>query len=170
MKPVYHHRKTYVIARSASRRDEAESNLVCSGRAPPLTRSQTGIARSQTIFGCACQTPRKGGSCTSAHRSCAPALARRRMAALSSLDEALIGVRAEKLDQLCSRDDLNEISKALTRWPEVSPFLGLTRADEEDVRTKHDRAVSGVMRERVDVLRRWQENQKERATYRWVLY
>ncbi len=90
------------------------------------------------------------------------------MAALSSLDEALIGVRAEKLDQLCSRDDLNEISKSLTRWPEVSPFLGLTRADEEDVRTNHDRGVSGVTRERVDVLRRWQENQKERATYRWV--
>ncbi len=92
------------------------------------------------------------------------------MAALSTLDEALIGVPAEKLDQLCSRDDLNEISKSLTHWPEVSPFLGLTRADEEDVRTKHDRAVSGVTRERVDVLRRWQENQKERATYRWVLY
>ncbi len=90
------------------------------------------------------------------------------MATLPSLDEALMGVRAEKLDQLCSRDDLNEISKSLTRWPEVSPFLQLTRADEEDVRTKHDRAVSGVTRERVDVLRRWQENLKEKATYRWV--
>ncbi len=91
------------------------------------------------------------------------------MAALSSLDEALIGVRAEKLDQLCSRDDLNEISKSLTHWPEVSPFLGLTEADEEDVRAKSDRAVSGLTRERVDVLRRWQENQKEGATYRWVV-
>ncbi len=85
------------------------------------------------------------------------------------MDEALIGVRAEKLDQLCSRDDLNEISKSLTHWPEVSPFLGLTEADEEDVRAKSDRAVSGVTRERVEVLRRWQENQKEGATYRWVV-
>ncbi len=90
------------------------------------------------------------------------------MAALPSLDEALRGVAAEKLDQRCSRDDLNEISKSLTRWPEVSPFLGLTEADEEDVRAKSDRAVSGVTREQVNVLRRWQENQKERATYRWV--
>ncbi len=87
---------------------------------------------------------------------------------MASLDEALIGVRAEKLDQLCSRDDLNEISKSLTHWPEVSPFLGLPEADEDVFRTKHDRAVSGVTRERVDVLRRWQENQKERATYRWA--
>ncbi len=93
---------------------------------------------------------------------------RQRMAALPSLDEALRGVAAEKLDQQCSRDDLNEISKYLTRWPEVSPFLGLTEADEEDVRAKGDRAVSGLTRERVNVLRRWQENQKERATYRWV--
>ncbi len=82
------------------------------------------------------------------------------MAALSSLDEALIGVPAEKLDQLCSRDHLNEISKSLTHWPEVSPFLGLTEADEEDVRAKSDRAVSGLW---------WQENQKEGATYRWVV-
>ncbi len=92
-----------------------------------------------------------------------------RMAALPSLDEALIGVRAEKLDQLCSRDDLNEISSSLTCWLDVSPFLGLTAADEEDVRAKRDRAVSGVTRERVDALRRWQENQKEGATYRWVV-
>ncbi len=88
---------------------------------------------------------------------------------MAVLDEALIGVRAEKLDQLCSRDDLNEVSSSLTGWLDVSPFLGLTEADEEDIRAKSDRAVSGVTRERVDVLRRWQENQKERATYRWVV-
>ncbi len=91
-----------------------------------------------------------------------------RMATLPSLNEALRDVPAEKLDQQCSRDDLNEISMSLTRWPEVSPFLGLTEADEEDVRAKSDRAVSGVTRERVDLLRRWQENRKEAATYRWV--
>ncbi len=84
------------------------------------------------------------------------------------LDEAVIGVAAEKLDQRCSRDDLDEISKSLTQWPGVSPYLGLTEADEEDVRAKSDRAVSGLTRERVNVLRRWQENQKESATYRWV--
>ncbi len=92
-----------------------------------------------------------------------------RMAALPSLDAALIGVRAEKLDQLCSRDNLNEISNSLTCWLDVSPFLGLMEADEEDVRAKSDRAVSGVTRERVNVLRRWQEKQKEGATYRWVV-
>ncbi len=86
------------------------------------------------------------------------------MAALPSLDAALIDVRADKLDQLCSRDDLNEISKTLTHWPEVSPFLGLTEADEEEVRDGR-----ALRRQRVDVLSRWQENQKERATYRWVV-
>ncbi len=91
-----------------------------------------------------------------------------KMATLPDLDEALIGVAAEKLDRRCSRDDLDEISKSLTRWPEVSPYLGLTEADEEDVRAKSDRAVSGLTRERVNVLRRWRKNQKESATYRWV--
>ncbi len=86
------------------------------------------------------------------------------MAALPSLDAALIGVRAEKLDQLCSRDDLNEISEALTRWPEVSPFLGLTKADEEEVRDGR-----ALRRQRVDVLSRWQENQKEGTTYRCLM-
>ncbi len=86
------------------------------------------------------------------------------MANLSSLDEALIGVRAEKLDQKCSRDNLNEISKSLTHWPDVSPFLGLTEADEEEVRDGR-----ALRRQRVDVLSRWQENQKEGATYRCVV-
>ncbi len=89
-----------------------------------------------------------------------------KMATLPDLDKALIGVAAEKLDKQCSRDDLDEISKSLTQWPGVSPYLGLTEADEEDVRAKSDRAVSGLTRERVNVLRRWQENQKESATYR----
>ncbi len=91
-----------------------------------------------------------------------------KMATLPDLNEALIGVAAEKLDKQCSRDDLDEISKSLTQWSGVSPYLGLTEADEEDVRAKSDRAVSGLTRERVNVLRKWQENQKERATYRWV--
>ncbi len=74
-------------------------------------------------------------------------------------------MQAENLDQQCSSDDLKEISHSLTHWPEVSPFLGLTEADKEDIRASNNWAVS---RERVDVLRRWQDNQKERATYRWV--
>ncbi len=86
------------------------------------------------------------------------------MATLPSLDEALTGVPAEKLDQLCSRDYLNEISKSLTHWSEVSPFLGLTEADEEEVRDGRT-----LRRQRVDVLSRWQENHKEGATYRWVV-
>ncbi len=61
---------------------------------------------------------------------CSAAIRSLKMAALPSLDAALIGVPAVKLDQQCSRDDLNEISKSLTRWPEVSPFLGLTETNE----------------------------------------
>ncbi len=87
-----------------------------------------------------------------------------RMATLPDLDGALRGVAAEKLDEQCSRDDLNEISKSLTRWPEVSPFMGLTEADEEEVRDGQT-----LKRQRVDVLRMWRKNRKESATYRWVV-
>ncbi len=86
------------------------------------------------------------------------------MATLPDLDKALRGVAAEKLDQRCSRDDLDEISKSLTRWPGVSTFLGLTEADEEEVRDGQ-----ALKRQRVDVLRKWRKNQKESATYRWVV-
>ncbi len=140
MKPVYDHRKTYVIPRSL---------LACETAGAPYRVPHLGWTPSCLVLFAYVRIYAK-------------------MATLPDLDKALRGVAAEKLDKRCSRDDLDEISKSLTQWPGVSPYLGLTEADEEDVRAKSDRAVSGLTRERVNVLRRWQENQKESATYRWV--
>ncbi len=81
----------------------------------------------------------------------------------SSLDDALENVPPGKLNQICSDDDLSEISQSLTRWPEVSPYLGLTEADEEEIRDGRT-----LRRQRVDVLRGWKQKKKDKATYRWV--
>ena len=60
------------------------------------------------------------------------------MAELPTLEDALRDVPTVKLDQECTSDDLKVISRSLTRWVEVSPWLGLTEADEEDIRAKSD--------------------------------
>ncbi len=86
------------------------------------------------------------------------------MADLPSLEDALKDVPSEKLDQNCSNSDLNVISQSLTRWEDVSPWLGLTEAEEEEI-TRHGR---GLGRLRIDVLRKWKAKQGEGATYRWV--
>ncbi len=70
-------------------------------------------------------------------------------------------VPAAKLDKECSDDDLNVISQSLTRWREVSPWLGLTEAEEEEIRDGQT-----LKRQRVDVLRKWKAKQRDRATCR----
>ncbi len=139
MKPVYDHRKTYVIPRS----------------------------RSAGMRDCRCTVPRTASRMVSSSKGLvlfAYVRIYAKMATLPDLNKALRGVAAEKLDQRCSRDDLDEISKSLTRWPEVSPFMGLSEADEEEVKDGQ-----ALRRQRVDVLRRWRKNRKESATYRWVV-
>ncbi len=86
-----------------------------------------------------------------------------KMADLPNLEDALRDAPAEKLDQECSNDDLNVISQSLTRWAAVSPWLGLTEAEEEVIRGERD-----LERLRIDVLRKWKAKQGEGATYRWV--
>ncbi len=85
------------------------------------------------------------------------------MALLPSLEDVLGDMPAAKLDQECSNDDLNLISQYLTCWTAVSPWLGLTEAEEEKIRHKSDLA-----RLRIDVLRKWKAKQGEGATFRWV--
>ncbi len=85
------------------------------------------------------------------------------MAETPSLEDVLRGVPAAKLDQECSNDDLYRISQSLTRWLEVSPSLGLTEADEEEIRDGR-----ALVEQRVDVLQRWKAKLRARATYRWV--
>ena len=87
------------------------------------------------------------------------------MAEQPSLEDALRRVPAWKLDQLCTDDHLLELSKSLTRWKEFSPFLGLTEAEEEVIISRNAQYLE---RQRIDVLRKWKEKQKEKATYRYV--
>ncbi len=84
---------------------------------------------------------------------------------LPSLEDALRDTPTEKLDQNCSNDDLNVISQSLTRWEDVSPWLGLTEAEEEEIEVKA-RNGRALGRLRIDVLRKWKAKQGEGATYR----
>ena len=86
------------------------------------------------------------------------------MAAPESLEELLClrAVPAERLDQVCSDDHLLELSRELSRWLEVSPFLGLSETEEEDIEKRPPK------RQRSDVLRKWKANLGPSATYRCV--
>ena len=77
-----------------------------------------------------------------------------------SLDQLVEAVPAEKLDQACRDEDLLELSLSLTNWPSVSPFLGLSEAEEEDIEKRSPE------RQRIDVLRKWRAKFGSRATYR----
>ena len=84
------------------------------------------------------------------------------MAAPESLEECLRALPVERLEQVCLDDHLLELSQELTRWQEISPFLGLSETDEEDV---EDRSTK---RQRIDILRKWKEKCGSGATYRCV--
>ena len=79
------------------------------------------------------------------------------------LEDALRGIPAWKLDQVCTDDHLLELSQSLTHWQVVSPFLGLTEAEDEEIRDVRD-----LRRQRIDLLRKWKSKQKHRATYRYI--
>ncbi len=81
---------------------------------------------------------------------------------IPSLEDYLSHVPAEKLDQECSDDDLKAISQSLAGWRDVSPWLGLTVAEEEEVKHGGD-----LKRQRIDALRKWKENarRKDGATH-----
>ena len=77
-----------------------------------------------------------------------------------SLDQLVEAVPAERLDQACRDEDLLELSLSLTNWQSVSPFLGLSEADEEDIEKRSSE------RQRIDVLRKWRAKFGSTATYR----
>ncbi len=79
----------------------------------------------------------------------------------AGLDVIVGDIPADQLDQLCSDDHLLELSQSLDYWPTVSPFLGLTPADEAEVKGERDER-----RQRIDMLHKWKSNEGDRATYR----
>ena len=82
-----------------------------------------------------------------------------------TLDQLLSNVPKELLDQPCADDHLLELSQSLSEWSAVSPFLGLKKTEEEEIQSHRN-----VKRQRIEVLRKWQEKYGARATYRCVSY
>ena len=71
----------------------------------------------------------------------------------------------EAVDHVCSDEHLLLISLDLTDWQALSPFLGLSEADEEVVLSERT-----VERQRIDVLRKWRAKFGTGATYRCVTF
>ena len=72
-------------------------------------------------------------------------------------------IPAELLDLPVSDDDITTIAaKYLVSWEELSPYLGLTKQDENEVR-EDSKKYSLQKRQ---ALRRWKKNEGDAATYR----
>ena len=84
------------------------------------------------------------------------------MAEKPTLEDYLRDVPADKLDQLCTDDHLLKLSQSLSHWMEVSPFLGLTELEEEEIERRP------FQRQRIDALRKWRAKLGKKATYRYV--
>ncbi len=80
-----------------------------------------------------------------------------------SLEEVLRGVPPEKLDQPCQDKHLCEVTRHVTDWPYLAPFLGISRAEMEEIRGKWPFSVPG---QKIEFLRKWQEKRGRKATYR----
>ena len=84
------------------------------------------------------------------------------MAGRPSLEDLLQDVPPEKLNQRCRDEHLCEIALSITEWQSISPFLGLTEADE--VIIQHDYPDS--IARKIGMLRKWKKRFGRKATYR----
>ena len=64
---------------------------------------------------------------------------------------------------LCSEQHLAEISKNIVDWRFVSPYLGLTEADEFAILGANPHSVPA---QRIAMLRKWKQKQGTKATYK----
>ena len=79
-----------------------------------------------------------------------------------SLEDLLKDIPPEKLDQSCRDDDLNKVALSLTDWQSIAPFLGLTEADEEEIK----RDYPNIKTQRISMLRKWKKIVGRKAKYR----
>ena len=68
----------------------------------------------------------------------------------------------DRWNQPCLDAHLVELSQSISHWEEISPFLGLTETDYEDIVTRHPRSAPA---QRVAMLRTWREKHGTDATY-----
>ena len=78
-----------------------------------------------------------------------------------SLHDLLRDVTPEKLDQSCRDDHLCAIALSVTEWKSIAPFLGLTKAEEENI--EKDCAANET--QKIGMLRKWREKLGRKATY-----
>ena len=62
-------------------------------------------------------------------------------------------------NEVCSEQHLAEIALWIVEWKEVSPFLGLTEAEEIEI-------VGSVRTQKIAMLRKWKQKQGSKATYK----
>ena len=74
-------------------------------------------------------------------------------------------ISAELLDSPVSDQDVATITKCLTKWEDLSPFLGLTRQDETNISNTY-RDYSDQKRQ---ALHKWKEIKGDPATYRALI-
>ena len=65
------------------------------------------------------------------------------------------------LEVKCPEKHVVAITKSITRWKELSPFLGLSRQDEDDIEADNSKNAE----RRIAMMRRWSEKFGEEATY-----
>ena len=65
-------------------------------------------------------------------------------------------------DQPCLEEHLAEIATSITEWREISPFLGLTEAEEREILGS---APHSVRSQKITMLRLWKEMKGKAATY-----
>ena len=77
---------------------------------------------------------------------------------------SILASRQLTLDALhlkCSENHLAIIAQSITSWKQLSPFLGLTQQDEDDIQSDNTRNAE----RKLAMLRRWREKYGDEATY-----
>ena len=70
-------------------------------------------------------------------------------------------VAKSSLDVKCAEKHLTAITQSITSWKQLSPFLGLSPQDEEDIEADSSKNAE----RKVAMMRRWSEKFGEEATY-----
>ena len=85
------------------------------------------------------------------------------MMALASRDElSEAEQQPEGWNQPCFEEHLAEIATSITEWREISPFLGLTEAEEHEILGS---ALHSVRSQKIAMLRLWKKKKGKAATY-----
>ena len=83
-----------------------------------------------------------------------------------SLEEQLSKFPAHLLDAPCAESHLVQLTECFSEWQtRLSTSLQLTAVEVEDIESNWPR---NAKRQRLEMFRKWQRKNKERATYRSV--